>query len=402
MFFFLPALHGQEGPRIRAFEVVGLTRTKLSVIEPYYMPFIGSLYAGFSADRLIQDLRKLEIFNSEIQVFPRELENGDVNVVIVLEEKWTLLSIPFASATSSGTLYGGIALFETNFLGYNKKIYAIGVLSTRGWRGIFGYTDPSLFGSDFEYFGIFSGGVNERSFVDERENEWQNFETTNINARSGIAWNVTETVKLGAGAGFLSSDVNKDFKSAFPAPASARMALGALSFQYEDLYYDNVLVYGLALRAQYEQYFPLSADSLSYCQYEGSLNYQVQVFGEHRAGFSAMGMYIPGAPLIMEQDVGERILKTLPGDFVADSAAAARVSFEYLISSFSWGALTAQAVYEAGVFSLDDGSPSYSHGPGGGLRVYLAKIAVPAFGLDIYYNVRTGKSNASMYMGLSF
>jgi hypothetical protein len=104
----------------------------------------------------------------------------------------------------------------------------------------------------------------------------------------------------------------------------------------------------------------------------------------------------------MERDIGGRVLKTLPDDFIADAAAAALASFEYLIVSFSWGAITAQAGYEAGVFSLDDATPSYAHGPGGGARLYLAKIALPALGLDVYYNVKTGETKASMYMGLSF
>jgi hypothetical protein len=55
-----------------------------------------------------------------------------------------------------------------------------------------------------------------------------------------------------------------------------------------------------------------------------------------------------------------------------------------------------------GVFCLNDSSPSYTHGPGGGLRVYLTKIALPALGVDVYYNVRTGRSNVSAYMGFSF
>jgi hypothetical protein len=404
MFFFLAGLHGQEGPRIRAFEVRGLTRTRLSVVEPYYRPFVGRPYAEFSADGLIQDLRKLGIFNPEIQVFPQAPpeENGDVDVVIVLEEKWTLLPFPFAAATSSGKLYGGLAFIESNFLGYNKKMYALGMLSTRGWRGMLGYADPSLLGSDLAYNGLFSGGVNEREFADEDGDPWQNFETTDIILRSGLTWKASETIRLGIGAGFLDFDVNGGFESKFPPPASARLAQGALSFQYDDLYYDSVLVSGLLFKAQYERFFPLSADTLAFSQYGAALSYQKKIFGDHRLGFSAEGLYIPGAPLVMEPDISGRILNTLPDDLVADSAASARVSFEYLLSSFSWGAFTVQGIYEAGVFSLDGGCPSYAQGPGGGLRVYLAKIALPAFGLDVYYNVQTGRTNASMRMGLSF
>jgi hypothetical protein len=403
MFLFLTGLCGQDGPRIRAFEVRGLTRTKLSVVEPYYRPFIGSPAAGFSSEKLIQDLRKLGIFNPEIQVFPQEApeEGGDVTMIIVLEEKWTLFPFPFASATSSGNVYGGLAFIESNLLGYNKKIYALGLLSTRGWRGMFGYADPALFGSDLAYNGLFAGGVNEHEFMDKDGEKWQNFETTDINFRSGLTWKASRTLRFGVNAGFLDRDVNEEFDSDFPPPASVRFLQGAASFQYENLYYDNVLVYGFLLKAQYERFFSLRPDCLPYSQYEANLTWQKEILDQHRLGFSAAAMYLPGAPLVMEQDISGKILHTVVEDLIADSAASARLSFEYLLSSFSWGALTVQAIYEAGVFSLNEGSPSYAHGPGGGLRVYLAKVALPAFGLDVYYNVETGKTHASMYMGLS-
>jgi hypothetical protein len=404
MLLFLTALHGQDGPRIRSFEVRGLTKTKLSVVEACYRPFIGIPLTEFSRDQLIQDLRELGIFNSGIEVFPEETpeEGGDVNMIIVLEEKWTLLPFPFAATTNSGNTYGGIALLETNFLGYNKKIYALGLLSNRGWRGMFGYGDPALFGSGFGYNFMFAGGVNEKELTSERGKIWQNYETTDIHIRSGLTWKASETFSAGLAAGFLDRDVHEEFTSDFLPPDSVRFAQGALSLQYNDLYYADVLVYGLSARAQYEHNFSLLADSPSYGQYEANVRHQIQVFDEHRLGFSASGMYVPGAPLIMEQDIGGRVLKTLPDDVVADSAAAAQASFEYMLAGFSWGAITAQAAYEAGVFSLNGASPSYAHGPGGGLRVYLAKIALPAFGFDIYYNVKTGKTNTSMYMGFSF
>jgi hypothetical protein len=265
-----------------------------------------------------------------------------------------------------------------------------------------GYTDPSLSGSDLAYTGLFSGGVNEREFVDEDEDRWQNFETTDMYLRSGVTWKASETLSLGLGAGFLESGVNEDFDSDFPPPASARLLSGSLSFQYDDLYYADILVYGLSFKAQYERFFPLLAHTLAYSQYGANFAYQKEIFGKHRLGLFAGGMYLPGAPLIMEQDISGKILNTLPEDFVADGAASLRVSFEYLLSSFSWGALTAQALYEAGVFSLNDSPPAYAHGPGGGLRVYLAKIALPAFGFDVYYNARTGTANAAMRVGLSF
>jgi hypothetical protein len=401
-------MYGEENLLIRSFEVQGLTRTKLSVIEPYYRHYEGRPYAEFSAEKLVQDLRKLGIFDTGIQIFPKETRGEDgawVDIIIVVEEKWTLLPFPFATTTSSGNRYGGLAVFETNLLGYNKKMYALGLLSNKGWRGVAGYMDPALFGSAFEYDFTVSGGVNETLLVKERNESWHNYETMDAGIRSGFSWKASQTISAGFALGFLERSVNKDFESRFPLlppPDSARFLRGAFSLRYDDLYYASILVYGLSFRAQYEHNFSLLADFSSYGQYDANIHYQIEVFDGHRLGFAASGMYVAGAPLVMENNIGGSILKTLPDDFIADAVVGGQASFEYIIFRFFWGALTAQAGYEAGVFSLDDSSPSYAHGPGGGIRVYLAKIALPAFGIDVYYNVKTGKPKASMYMGLSF
>ncbi|MDR3200470.1 MAG: hypothetical protein LBT68_03325 [Spirochaetales bacterium] len=401
----IPAYAEFPGAVIQSFEVHGLERTKLSVIEPYYEPYIGKPYADFSEEILVQELRKMGIFNPEIKVFPREVpgsrETG-VDIIIVLEEKWTFLPFPFAAATSGGSAYGGLGLLESNFLGYNKKIYAMGLVSNRGWQGMFGYTDPSLLGSDFGLNLNAGGSISERELVSERDVLWQNYETTDISFRGGLSWKAPGGITAGVTAGYLDRGVSEDFDSNFLPPDSARFAQSGLSFQYADIYYDSVLVYGFFFRAQCEYESSLTANAGSYSQYEANLRHQIEIGDGHRLSFSASGLHSPGAPLVMEREIGGKSVKTLPDGFIADAAAAAQASFEFILSTTSWGAFTAQAAYEAAIFSLDDSSPAYSHGPGAGIRVYLTKIALPAFGIDVYYNIKTGEAYSSVYMGFSF
>jgi hypothetical protein len=401
---------------IRAFRVEGLTQTQPSVVEPYYLPYVGRPYESFLREELIQDLRELGIFNPEIEVFPEEVPGTDgaqVDIVIVLEEKWTLLPFPFAGAASDGSLYGGVGLLETNFLGYNKKIYAMGLWATRGMQGMFGYVDPSLFGSDLGLSLTFGASVSERELVNERETLWQNYETTDISARGGFTWKLSGAVTAGVQAKYLERSVNENFESVFSPPDSARVIQAGPSFQYADLNYGSILVYGFSFRAQYDYAHLLGAEEASYHQYEASLRHHIELPDGHRLGFSASGLYVRSAPLVMESEIGGKMLKTLPEGLIADAAAAGQVSLEFILTRFSWGALTAQAAYEAGVFSrgvlrehssLSGGTDgaSYSHGPGAGVRVYLAKIALPALGVDVYYNARTGATYSSVYMGLSF
>jgi hypothetical protein len=414
VFFFraLIALCAAEDlePLIRSFQVLGLTRTHLSVIEPYYSPYLGRPYSESSREEIIQGLRSLGIFHS-IEIFGEApggaAEDGSgaalIDVTIIIEEKWTLLPIPFAGANNDGSAYGGIAIFESNFMGYNKKIYGGGIFSTGGWQGIFGYSDPRFFGSDFSFTFMFMGGINERELVTERDTVYRDYQTTNFILRGGLSRKVAESLSLGVTAGFLNRDVNEDFSSRPAAPPdSARFITGGLSFQYQNIFYDKILTYGFTFQTQYRFNFSVLEGVKSYNEYDLNARYQKALWDRFRLNFLLRGIYIPGAPLVQELDAGDRMFKTLPDGFIVDAAVQGQLALELVAVDFTSGVLTLQASCEAGVFSLDESSPSYTYGPGIGLRVYLSKIAVPAFGLDAYYNGKTGKPYFSVSAGVSF
>jgi outer membrane protein assembly factor BamA len=405
-----PAAAENPEPVIRSFRVLGLTRTHLSVIEPYYIPYIGKPYSESFREEIIQNLRSLGIFHS-IEIFgePADGVAQDgfdapvVDATILIEEKWTLLPIPFAGARNDGSAYGGLAVLESNFLGYNKKIYGGGIFSLSGWQGIFGYSDPWFFSPDFSFSFMFTGGINERKLVTERDTVYQDYRTTDFIIRSGLFRKVTDSLTLGAAAGFLDRSVDKDFGSRPTAPPdSVRFISGGFSFQYQDLFYDRILIYGFTLQTQYLFNFSALEDIKSYNEYDLTARYQKAVWDRCRLNFSVLGIYIPGAPLVQERSAGGKIFKTLPNGLIADAAVQGQASLEFAAVDFSSGVVTLLGSYEAGVFSLDESSPSYTHGPGVGLRVYLSKIAIPAFGVDIYYNVKTGKSYFSINAGVSF
>jgi hypothetical protein len=278
---------------------------------------------------------------------------------------------------------------------------------------MFGYADPSLFGSDFGFNINFSASIDEKELFTEEEWLWQHYETTDLNLRGGFTWNAARNLSLGAGAGYASRSVTNNFKSVFLPPDSARFFLSAVSLQYADLNYGSVLVYGFIFRAQYEYAHSLKTDINNYHQYEANLRYYRELWDGHRLGFTASGLHVEKAPLVMEREIGGRMFKTLPDGLTADAAVSGQAALEFILFRFPWGSLTAQAAYEAGVYSRrvlrehsdlvsgTDGT-SWSHGPGMGLRVYLARVALPALGIDVYRNARTGKTYSSFYMGVSF
>jgi hypothetical protein len=389
-----------ESPRVRAVMVQGLTRTKLSVVEPYYSPYIGKPWGASSREELVQELRGIGLFHS-IEIFT-EPAGEDIDIIIALEEKWTLIPLPFAVTTQKGTM-GGIIFLESNFLGYNKQIYAGGVISTQGdLQGMVAYTDPKIFGTDFSGNFFFSGGINETQLVTKDDKVWHEYATMDYIVRTGISREIFSDFSLGAGAGFLDRWVDKDFSRTYSPPDSVRFITASLTARYKDLTYGEVLSYGAQFSGSTRRFFSLRKNVDSYTEYEASLRYHKELPGGHRLGFFASGTYIPGAPFIQEKEMGGKLFKTLPEGFPADCAAYGQISCELITLRFSSLVFTLLAAYEAEVFSLNGSPPETSQGPGGGFRLYLSKVAFPALGADVSYNVKTRKTYASVFMGVSY
>ena len=388
----LPAAENPPSPLIREFSVHGLDRTKPSVIEPYYLPYRGKPLSEFSRDGLIQKLRSLGIFHT-VDVVPGPARNDEVVVVILVEEKWTLVPIPIGGATGGGRVYGGFMFLESNLFGYNKKMYGGGFLSTNGWKGIFGYIDPRLAGSDNMLFLGFSGGVDDMENEDPDGTVYQRYRTVGLSLRGEVFRPLGRGFSLGAGFEFQEQSLDEDYPDGLDPPRPARAAGPVLSLRYQNFFYDRILVYGLFAQARYEYKF-------SFDEYSLSAQYYATAFGKHRLVFRGTGIYAPDTPRILETRIAERALKTLPDDSVADSVLGGNAGLEFMASDFGWGALTFLLSYEGGLYVREKSAAEYTHGPLAGIRIYMSKLAVPAFGFDLSYSVPEGRTYLTVNVGI--
>jgi hypothetical protein len=385
--------------RIKEFRVQGLERTKPSVIEPYYLPYEGRPYSETVRNEIIQDLRSLGIFHS-IEVVPGPPENSEVIVRIYIEEKWTLVPIPLAGASAGGKVYGGLMVLESNLFGYNKKMYGGGIVSTEGWKALLGYIDPNFFGSRNSLFLGFNAGTEEVKNETPDERIYRQYNALGFNAAAEYAWKLNDLWALGLGGEFQDRSLITGYPRALDEPENVSVLGPGFSLKYQDYFFDRILVYGIQGQVKYEHKFFLTGTGLGYPELSYLLLAHKLVFSKHRLSLRSRGVLSPDTPGPLENRLTEQFFKTLPEGVSAASYAGIQGAFEYTAVDFSWGALTFLAFYEGGFFNREKEAFQSTHGPGGGIRLYLSRVAVPAFGFDFSYNMKTGNPYARVNIGM--
>jgi hypothetical protein len=106
------------------------------------------------------------------------------------------------------------------------------------------------------------------------------------------------------------------------------------------------------------------------------------------------------APAVFQEDVQSVGGTILPSSIAAPLVAAGSLGLEGRLVKFPFGSLSALASWQ---LVRADGGPAGSvlaYGPTGGLRLYVAKVAVPALDLGAAYNLRTGLYQVAVGVGM--
>ena len=91
-------------------------------------------------------------------------------------------------------------------------------------------------------------------------------------------------------------------------------------------------------------------------------------------------------------------ISILPDNFSTPKIAATTIGFESMMFRTSWSLFSAYALYECTWLENSDNEIVFEHGPKTGIKMYLSKIAFPAFAFGICYNI----SHARMQYAISF
>ncbi len=389
---------------ITEIEIEGIERTRPQTVHRIARVEPPVAVSELDLEGIQRRLQRSGLFQDDITVAvrpraaaPDSSAASEFVLSIKLQERWTLLPLPFGAVTSSGWT-AGFALYEANLFGTGTMLLTAASISHSG-RQVFlslgghglrrGRTALSISGA---------AGTDERETALAGEDPYERYRRQHLQAQLGLRYELREGLEAGTTAALQIAEVDEGRSAAIRPPSSAAAYRQGFRLSWDPREYHEYFLRGPAARISYHRGFALEGID-NYDVVATDLQYNRPLLADGRLGFRVRGE-IGSTPRVFLQSLGGVGFRTLPGNQArADRYAAAAATYEHRIAKLSWASITLLGFGEAGVYQPQDALERF-HGPGAGFRVYLSRVAVPALGLDLAYNWKVDEWFVSLALGL--
>ncbi|WP_407427716.1 POTRA domain-containing protein [Treponema sp.] len=381
----------------------GLKKTRNSYIQSKVSKFTGKSIRETDLHAL-ETAVQLEGLFDDIQISTEQISETEAQINISVKEKITFIPLPFAMYSNSGFMAGGVVM-DTNAFGQKHMFMLGGFFSntsktamasvaknskTKGIPSISIFISGSKSSPEYENldndtvlkydalsFGIglsLSEKIND-CFSFTNSFGFKYLDTSDNSNYKGLAPESLIEGTVSAGLGYSKSDWNGIFMSTNSASVSVEAGLN----KPNDADYRFPLGFSFAISEQH----PVFTDRLRiYQRYSG--------FFGHKNHLSSFKSQSAGSVTI------------LPGNFVSEKIIGGNTGLELAVAKFGWGMISLYSDYQI-VYTQDfDKDYHFMHGPNGGARFYLAKIAFPALSMGVSYNVPKNYWQFAAAMGMTF
>jgi len=393
------------GEPIRAVKVRGNKRTRDATVQRIVQLKTDPILNKETLNQARINLEKSGLFaevHLSVQPYePYETESADtiprgVALLVEVEDKWTLVPVPFFS-TDGSTFMGGLIVIESNLLGTGKQLISGAMGGTDGLSGFGVFVDPALFQTRYKLSLSGGGGVGDQEIATPDGKTALSFKSNSISGSLGLGYQFTREFSAGLRVRLEQQEIS-DIKGPAAENFTQSESQQQLGLQAR---YDATVPYGSLLKG-----FEVSGrGSYSFVKKnpavhgKAALNIPTLSFQRLRL-LAAAGW--GDLPLIAEQPVsGSDGFRTLPfGKVTADDYWSAAVAYDLPVLSQDWGAMVISSFYEHGWYRSSAVGDFDFYGPGAGFRIYLRKIAIPALGVDVARNLQSGETVFSVAVGM--
>jgi hypothetical protein len=375
---------------VSAIEIQGLKRTNPIVVKNLLKAYINKNAEQINTDEIIALLVATGIFEN-ITVTFKENENQLV-LFINLEEKWSIIPLPLVSIKSDSYVLG-IGLFDANAFGLNHKLFSSASVSSKGPSVALGYIINSLWQSKWDGVFSFSYARKDETFTDVYEHEISTCDISTFSAAIRGNYNVSNYLEWDFGLEYQSKSLNtpqiNDLNS-----LGLRTGISLKS----NADWNGVFLTSSGVQCHYTWYYGIEGPSYGVFVTQGS--YESAPLKYLKLSFRGVGLWGSETPQLGEIGASRLGFVILPDTYTVTTLAALRSGLEIRLFSFGIATFAGLANYLIG---YSEGSRTESHidyGPSFGLRLYLAKVALPAMDITIAYNQTTGIYQASFSIGM--
>ena len=376
------------GETITDIQVQGLKRTKPAVLLEKLEKFKGIDSSDLDKKKLEAELEKTQLFSlSDAKVSGSTLH-------ITVEEKFSLLPIPFAYAASD-SWGGGLVVVDNNAFGLMDQAAAGGFITSSGWRAMAGYSHIQKAHSPFGWNISANGGKSKTRVRDDDGDLLLSYDNSTFSASAGLNRRLSPWLKASVSSGVDICDVDDESPaSELVIPLTASLTASTASWDGTFL---NTIYLTTSVTYNFSQWH-----SDNYCTLAAKAGYQQHLVQRLRLIAQGGLFHSPDVPVVFAKNQSAVQVCLLNNACRASSMVGAGAGFEWGIANTRFGVpslyIQYQTIWADSIMSDD----FFGHGPVAGFKFYLKKIAFPAVDIFTAYNVKTGLIRTSAGAGFSY
>jgi len=383
---------------ITSIHINGLKKTSYSVVEKPLQRFLGQEAQTVDIDYVKAVILELGILEPISVVIEDNYDEPGKKLVVEVEERWSIFPAPVLFFNSGG-LSGGLFFYNANTFGLNHKMAFGGIIQKTGWLAVAMYSIPPVgtghFGMNFN--AVFNSG--ERKSSDEKDETLRLFNANSISLGTSLHYKVNNDLSASVRVYYLNIGITDSDAPIRPPDSGAHFLQFGTGINLHRSSWDGYFSSEENLSLRYNVIFGPGSSFWNSLSFRGT--YERPVFPGFKVSVRSGGIYRKDVPVFLESDPGEAEVNILPGSFSAWSYAGLSLGFEKSLFRFSFGTISLlgawQMVYSNGPILGD----RFGYGVAGFLRFYLSRLAIPAVGVGVAYNIPAEYFQFSFSVGMS-
>ncbi len=386
----------------------GLNRTKDSYIQSRVKDFVGNSLADTDIHDLETKLQLEGLFDN-IKISAEQISDTEAQLNVSVKEKITFIPMPFAMYSNSGFMAGGVVL-DSNAFGKKYMVMAGAFFSATSKSGILAFQKPSS-GRGIPGISTFANFSNTTPKVKNLDDDVVlRYDSIAFGCGISLSEKIIDGLTFKNGYTFRLFD-SKDYSGySGMSPESIKYGSISLGLDYSKSDWNGFFLSTKSVSLS--SVFGLTDSSDS--DYRFPMTFAFGIGVEHPIFTPKLRMYqkISGSYGIKNHIMSyakrdDASVTILPSSFVTDRIVGGNAGLEFAVAKLNWGMIAVYSDYQV-VYAKDlsprssEDNYEFMHGPNGGVRFYLAKIAFPAIAVGVSYNVPKEYWQFAASVGMSF
>ncbi|MDR1318543.1 MAG: hypothetical protein LBJ90_02885 [Treponema sp.] len=388
----------QSGSVITAIRVTGLRQTKAYVAEEPLRRFIGQEAAVIDTDQVKAAVIDQGILEPVSVTVEDDAGGTGKTLVVEVREKWTIFPVPVFFA-GSGEISAGLFFFNANAFGLNHKMAAGGMYRSEGWLATALYIAPPGGPRHFGWIASVFFSEGEQRNSDANDTTLRRFNTRSVTAGISPQYQISNALSAAFHVSYTNIMIPDTENPVREPDSGAQFIQLGPEFSIRKTGWDGYLLSEESASVKYNLIQDIASPSWHSFSFRGV--YEKSLVPGFRVSVRGGGLSRPGAPPLLESGPGDAEVAILPGSFSARHYAGLSLGLEKYLYRFSLGTVSLLGAWQMTYSNGPLLGNRFDYGVMGSLRFYMSRLAIPAVGMGVAYNVPADYFQFSFSIGMT-